>query len=169
MVLALCPALAAVLAACQSPVEGSYLTCPAVAIVGGTEHVTRFQGAGRAEADIALEADIQRFSASCRLSGERADVRIAFEISARRGAALGMDTATVPFFVAVTDAEGRVLAKTLLDATLSFDGGDTATRREEIEQAVVPGEGQRPRDFQVLVGFQLSPGQIDDNFAARGG
>lgn len=162
-------AVAVGLAAC-SGTDGDYLSCPVVAIVGGTERIAQSQDEfPPGSTDVAVEAAIEQFAARCRHSDGSVLVRVAFDIVAQReAAALGV-SATVPFFVSVTDAEGQVVAKTVFDSPLLFAGGDATVRSEKVEQEILLTEGQDARAFSVFVGFQLTPRQLGQNLGEGGG
>ena len=155
--------------ACESFTSGTYLNCPMVAFLGGTEHITQFKnGPGRSGIDIAVEADMDNLDATCRFSTERVELELAFDIVAVRGLDSLATGAEVPFFVAVIGAEGEVLAKTPFVARIPFLGAAPATWTEDLMQEIVLAEGQHPRSFEVLIGFQLSAEQLDFNLARRG-
>lgn len=157
------------LAACQSLTAGTYLNCPAVAFLGGAEHITQFnEGPGRGVVDIAVEADLDNLGAECRFSAERVELDLSFDIVAVRGVDLQAAAVDVPFFVAVTDASGQVLVKTPFVASIPLAAGAAAaTWTEELTQEILLTEGQRSRSFEVLIGFQLTAEQLEYNFARR--
>jgi len=155
--------------ACESFTSGTYLNCPMVAFLGGTEHITQFKnGPGRGGTDIAVEADMDNLDATCRFSAERVELELSFDIVAVRGRDSLVTGAEIPFFVAVIGAEGEVLVKTPFVASIPFLGASPATWTEDLMQEIVLAEGQRPRSFEVLVGFQLSAEQLDFSLARRG-
>ena len=67
-----------------------------------------------------------------------------------------------PYFVAVTNAQGSILAKEIFAATLSYNqSGDQVSQSETIRQ-VMPA-GTDTGSYKVLVGFQLNPQELSYN------
>lgn len=70
-----------------------------------------------------------------------------------------------PYFVAVTSADGNVLAKEIFAASLAYEekGQKSMTRTESISQHIpLAGDGSVP-DYKILIGFQLSEEQLAYN------
>ena len=72
------------------------------------------------------------------------------------------------YFVAVVDKDQKVLARELFDSTFTFQANQRqAAAIEEIEQ-IIPIRGDlRGLDYEVLVGFQLTPEQLEFNRQER--
>lgn len=67
-----------------------------------------------------------------------------------------------PYFVAVTDGKGTILAKEIFSATLAYtDNSDIVSQSETIRQAM-PADTVTS-SYRVLVGFQLSPQELAYN------
>ena len=159
------------LAACETFATGTYLTCPGVAILAGTELITRFgEGPGRSVADIAVEAGIDGLSATCQYSRERVQTEVAFDVTARHGASPSAAFVDLPYFIAVFDAEGGLLAKQVFAIRLEFPPGEVeAGRRERVAQTIYLAPNQQARAFEILIGFQLTPEELETNLARGGG
>jgi hypothetical protein len=68
-----------------------------------------------------------------------------------------------PYFVAITNNEGRIIAKEVFAVTLSYDGAEkTRTKIEKIRQ-VIPSEGQNYKNHKILIGFQLNDQELAFN------
>ena len=166
---ALLVSLLVALSGCESFTEGSYLNSPSVGFLGGTEHIVLWDGEGRDVVNIAAEADLENLSTSCRISSKRTIVELAFDITVLNGVNSKAQTASLPFFVAVTSPLGEVLVKTSFMSHVSFkEGVSLVDQREAIVQEIVLSDRQPlPNSFEVLVGFQLSAEQLEMNLSRR--
>ena len=152
------------LGACQGLVDQPARACPAVAMVADTDVLTRFAPGAVADAgSILAEATLFGINSACRAGDERAVVDIAFQIDATRGLGAGIAAIDLPFFIAVIDAGGTILAKEVFVSRLTFDESGAATEVERLVEDIPLGAGQRPVDFQVLVGFQLTADELRHN------
>lgn len=71
-----------------------------------------------------------------------------------------------PFFVAVTSPSGKILAKEVFAASLTFDSGNNRQVYIENLRQIIPVKGQdNGKRHKVMVGFQLSPEQLNYNRA----
>jgi hypothetical protein len=68
-----------------------------------------------------------------------------------------------PYFVAITNNEGQIIAKEVFAVTLSYDSDEkTRTKIEKIRQ-VIPSEGQNYKNHKILIGFQLNDQELAFN------
>lgn len=144
--------------------------CPAVEFVKGAEEVTLFRdGAGRDLTDVTSRAVLADYAGGCRPGEGRVDVDLKLVLAAEKGPALQGMSADYRYFVAVADPEGGILAKQEFDTSVSFP---QAQRRagsvEDLAQTIPVAEGTRPEDYRILVGFQLTPDQLQYNREGRG-
>jgi hypothetical protein len=71
-----------------------------------------------------------------------------------------------PYFIAITTPQGEITAKEVFTATVVYDAGQDVMEHAEQLRQVIPLTGEyNPRDFEVLVGFQLSPEELAYNRA----
>ena len=95
------------------------------------------------------------------------DVRLSFESElGPRAKMKDSDTPFVsyPFFVAVTDDEGRILAKEVFAASMTFGKDETRHTYTEALRHVIPiNDREDAREHKVLVGFQLTSDQLAFN------
>lgn len=146
--------------------------CPRVAILADTASVTQFRpGAGRDLTDVTYEAEITGFKGACEYKdrGETVVVTAALQIVATRGPAGSAEAVSLPFFVAVADRGQSILAKEVFQSRIEFKPGRRRAGVEEEMEQKIPLRGRRGTDYEILVGFQLDPGQLDYNRRKRGG
>lgn len=138
--------------------------CPQVQIVGDASEVTQFQGEGRDLTDVAMRGVILGFDGGCEYDDGGVTVDLLLDIAAARGPAGTGDVARFDYFVAITDPTGDFLAKEIFTTEIALQGA--AARggvREELEQQIPLDTPAAGDEYNVLVGFQLTPDQLDYN------
>ena len=160
---------AAALSGCASdpPLAG---TCPATGFVAGLERATVFApGGGTEPSDIAWSARMGRLDAACELETGGATVAARFAIDAERGPAGGDGAARPYWFVAIAAPGGEILAKEVFSSEIPFEGGRSRAAREEEVAPFLPARrgGLDFAGYRVLIGFQLTPEQVERNRAER--
>ena len=158
---------AAASAGCARYTDGTLLSCPRTMFVAGTERLTLFgPGAARSPESAAVEIQLTGLQYSCRLSPQRALATISFRIDVARRDAGTAGNIDVPYFVVVTDAAGNILVKHQFAARVPLVAGTSfATLAQEIEETLPLSAGQRAAWFEILVGVQISPLDLDYNLA----
>ena len=143
--------------------------CPRVSILKQTRFLTLYgEGPGRDDVDVAFELALRDVASDCDLdiddeAGGGVQVTFALPIYATRGPAAETDRLSVPFFVALADPSRRIVAKEVFTAEVAFDAdGASARTVEEIEQWIPLGPGEIGAGYETLVGFQLTPTQLED-------
>lgn len=146
---------------CQkNPFQVTESNCPAVSVVSNVGSITRFAGAGRNAKDVAFNASITGIHIDCE-QGERVDMEISFAIVAQRGPAMTGDSATLPYFLILMRDNHRITVKKIYETTIRFKGGaDRAAVRETIVQRFEDSAPARRYDYELLVGFQLTPDEV---------
>ena len=146
------------------------IPCPSIMLLGEAERLTQFkEGEGRDLIDVRYEATISNLGLQCVFKEGRVEVIASFDLVATRGPAARGRVGEFPFFVAVTGPEGGVMAKEVFSSRLEF--GSNRRRSgvvEQIEEIIPLAEGQKAEDFEVLIGFQLAPDQLEYNRRRRG-
>ena len=143
--------------------------CPRVSILKQTSLLTLYgEGPGRDDVDVAFELALRDVASDCDLNvddeaGGGVAVTFALPIYATRGPAAETDRLSVPFFVALADPGRQIVAKEVFTAEIAFDAdGASARAVEEIEQWIPLGPGEFGLGYETLVGFQLTPAQLED-------
>ena len=141
------------------------LACPAAAVVAGTGTLTQFgDGLGRDAGDVAYQAEISNLAILCRKASGGIETTVTFEISAHSGPADRTGGATMPFFVAVSLGSERILNKRVFTSEHYFPvQTGNSVFREEVVELVPIFEGRTAADYEILIGFQLSPEQLEYN------
>ncbi len=116
--------------------------------------------------------NLTQAESNCNYSGKSAtvDLKLAFEGSLGPRARVKDNDRpffSYPFFVAVTAPNGTILAKEVFSASMTYDTGqDHQTYYESMRQIIPITDPARGNRYKVLVGFQLSQDQLNQNRAA---
>lgn len=165
-------ALLAVLAACGSgEQDGRVLGCPNVALVQDVDRLTRFRpGQGRDLTDVLFEARLSGFDAPCvyRRGGAAVDLTINFAVTL--GPASRDRVAAYPYFVAIANPEGEIIAKEVFEARVEVPAGNRRVTAGEKVEPLIPNLGDRSAAaWTIYIGLQLTPEELAYNRSARGG
>jgi hypothetical protein len=163
-------AIAGLTAACTSTPSAP---CPGVSILGDASEITLFaqgQGQGQDLTDVAYRASIERLASNCdyTTAGDTVTSTVAARLVATRGPAAQASEKTFVYFVAVVDKDQKVLARERFDSTFTFQANQRqAAAIEEIEQILPIRADLRGLDYEILVGFDLTPEQLEFNRQER--
>ena len=117
---------------------------------------------------MAFELSLRNVASDCDYDvddeeGGGVEVAFALPIHGTRGPAAGTDRVSVPFYVAIAAPGRRIVAKEVFSAQLIFEaGGARAQTVEEIEQWIPLGPGAIGAGYETLIGFQLTPAQLEE-------
>ena len=160
----------ALLSACASEAQVELqraLPCPGVGILGGTENLTSFSGAGNDITDIALTAELERVVSRCEYDIDDGIIYVDLAVRgiAEIGPAATSREVTVPMFIALTEINSRVLRKDTFLLPLTFEGNQRTTSFiHTIEETKVPYVARIDGSaYEILVGFQLTPEELAYN------
>ena len=141
--------------------------CPRVAIVADAAEVVEFRpGPGRDLTDVVSRGFMGELAGACEYDGDEGTVTVEVQlpIVGERGPAATGGEAAFTYFVAVTDPASTILAKELFDTSVAFAEGQTrAGTVEELEQVIPLANPAQGVNYQILIGFQLTPEQLDFN------
>ena len=160
----------ALLAACSKEQAVLAPPCPSTVIVKELADITQFKsGEGRDLTDVVLEGTITGFDGFCEtdfdegVAGEvTIDLRVLFRAS--RGPANTDRKGTFRYFVVIADRDDNPLRKDVFATAVQFPGNrNRVAPFEELSLAIPLKAGQNGGDYRVLVGFQLTPDQIEYN------
>lgn len=141
--------------------------CPTVGVLNGTDHLTLFNGRGKDLTDVVLRAEIGKVVTKCEYNTDDSliSVDLAYNGIAEIGPAAQSRTQSVTTFVAVMRRFGTKVKKQIYEVPLVFEG---ASRQIQFLKTVngtqIPYGGDADgRIYEILVGFQLTPEQLDYN------
>lgn len=154
--------VALVLAGCSS--DEAPPPCPPVGSPAPLDTVTQFEpGPGRDLTQVRFSGRVGGVDLACDYDETGVDVALKVRLVVERGPADRDRKAPLQYFVAVEDGPGNVTAKQIFDVSVPFEGN---TRRvamiDEVELRIPTPKGGF-QETRVLVGFQLTPEQLDYN------
>lgn len=168
-------AATALLAGCSNvPFAGKPIVqpCPTYFILEDAAALTKFKdGPGRDLTDIEYRAEMKTVELTCLSNIDREtksgtmDVDVVPVVGAELGAAYSGETATLPYFVVVTNAEKKILYRDELRFEISFKGNRTRLiarpATTTIEIPITPEVNSKY--YQIYSGFALSEDQAAFN------
>lgn len=144
--------------------------CPSVQIMADLKEMQDFTDfSAPSDTNRISRIEIRDVKAGCKEEPEALAMTIDITFDGQIGPkarAKKSDTAnfSYPYFVAVTDADGKILAKEIFAASVSYSSGqDTIKQIETINQLLPKTPGVA--DYTVLLGFQLNENQLMYNRA----
>lgn len=142
------------------------LGCPKVSIVRDLQEITHLRdGAGRDATAVMSRAAIADFTGNCEYGSDGVTVNLKLAFVAERGPALQGDAGRYRYFVAVFRPGEQVpAAKSEFDTGARFTAEDP--RRgwvEEVAPHIPLPKDFNAKDWQVMVGFQLTESQLAYN------
>ena len=152
--------LSLLVAACnKNPLEVVISRCPAIAVMGDTGTVTRFNGDGYEPADIIYTASVSNMTIDCKESSSVSST-IQFDIVAGAGDALTDSTQTLDYFVVVLKDTTQIITKKIYTVSLDFNAEGSAVSPQVLANMIPEIEQARRYNYEILVGFQLTPEEV---------
>jgi hypothetical protein len=139
--------------------------CPRASIIGDGASVTKFrEGTGRDLTDVTAQAEIVDVAVDCNYDRRGVDVALQVAIAVQRGPADRSRAAEFDYFVAVADPQRNILAKEIFHVGFRFPQNQQRVGTvEEIEPRIPLKARADGVDYQIIVGFQLTPEEIEWN------
>jgi hypothetical protein len=143
--------------------------CPRATIIGDGSSVTKFrEGPGRDLTDVVAEGQIVDVAVECGYDRSGVDVALQVAITATRGPADRSRNAEFAYFVAITDAQRNILAKEVFQVRFEFPPNQQRVGQvDEIEPRIPLKDRAEGVSYQIVVGFQLTPEEIEWNRTQR--
>ncbi len=144
--------------------------CPQVHIVEELATLNEFADYDNADAsNLVSQVDINRIESSCKYKSKSVmvDLKLAFagQLGPNGRAQSGdMPFFSYPFFVAITEPGGDILAKEVFAASITYEHGeDRHTYYESLRHIIPVKHESEGAHYTVMVGFQLSNEQLTYN------
>ena len=166
-------AAAGLLAGCQSvsnvldSPEPNIGPCPSALSLYDAHRLVEINGEEITYENVGFTAEIIGVRSFCSYYGERPILaNLEIDMGFGRGPAARGDAHTYEYFVAVTRRDMAVIHKETFPVRVEFDAGeDRVYLTEEIDAISIPraDEGTSGVNFEIIVGFELTPEQIAFN------
>ena len=144
--------------------------CPRVETVNELSTLYEFTSFGNQDPNnLVSSVDISNVQSACSYDEQSVtiDTQIYFQgaLGARgRTSASSSTSYSYPFFVAVTSSDGKILAKEVFTAPLTYaPGQNTQTYTEKMRQIIPIENRDRGSRYKIIVGLQLNPDQLAYN------
>ena len=138
--------------------------CPQAYMVQDAMRSTDYApGGGRDLIDVRFNAQIVDIEWACLYEVEQGfvDVDVNFFVRALRGPAAEESQTTFPYFVAVADPEGVILAKRVFGIDIAFPGNSLEIGHiETVRQRIRYPNLASAASYTIFIGFQLTPEQL---------
>lgn len=146
--------------------------CPLMGVLYDNARVVDFaQPNNQRYANIEFTGEMQGINGLCRyVEANPITMSINIDMAFGRGPAATADRQTYRYWVAVTRRGRAPIEKAYFDVDVRWNRGESVvTRREEIEHIVIPraNADTSGENFEVLVGFELTPEQVEFNRDGR--
>jgi hypothetical protein len=147
--------------------------CPRVSVLADAARLTRFrQGPGRDVTDVQLQAEFARYTGSCKYDRDDKKMTISLEVAidAQRGPAAQGRQAELSYFIAIPTFYPKPEAKVVLPVAITFPDDQDRVRYtdSEIEIVIPIARLADLAQYEVFVGLQLSPDELDYNRRDKG-
>ena len=139
--------------------------CPTSGILRDAADVTQFRGPGTDLTDMVVDGRITGLAGKCQLDDPKhLSTQIAVGLDVTRGPASRDRTAPIAYFISVSKGQ-TILDKKIYVLNAAFPGNADRVRlvTDEVD-LVLPVDDKTPGDaYSILVGFQLTPDQLEFN------
>jgi len=153
--------------------------CPRISVLGDAATLTRFaEGAGQDLVDVDYQVEVTDIHSSCQYVKNETDEQVVVVAMApvmvtMRGPANRDRVARFDYFVSVIDSKRSVLNKQTFIMLVEFPGNLTRVALRDDDPPVtvdIPlAAGSAATDYQIFVGLQLTPDELEYNLRRRSG
>ena len=139
--------------------------CPRVQVLEYADRLTEFApGPGRDVTDVVLRGRIAGFQGECTVGKESVEVDLGVEFLLERGPANRAGKGRFAHFVALLEFHPAPVGKRVFPVEIEFESGNNRALFRDGVAIEIPLTGKRSaKDFNVFIGFQLEPGQLEHN------
>ncbi len=144
--------------------------CPQVEIVDDLSSISDFSHPRKQNKDhLISRVDLKSAESTCKLSSKTAVIDLKLLFNGKLGPK-GRKTASerpffsYPFFVAVTTPTGKIMAKEIFAASITYAANENQHIYFENLRQIIPIKSKnQANNYRVLIGFQVTPDQLDYN------
>lgn len=145
--------------------------CPLMGVLYDNARMVDFAAPGQERyANIEYTAEMQSIRGLCRyVDDDPITMSIDIDMAFGRGPAATSDRQTYRYWVAVTRRGIAPIEKAYFDVDVRFGNDSVVRRTEQIERIVIPRATPdlSGENFEILVGFELTPEQVQFNRDGR--
>lgn len=140
--------------------------CPVVGITPDLGNITQFR-----DNQIVSETIISSVKPTCIKDDKAVTVRLAINFKGRLGPVGLKDASTeanysIPYLVAVVSPKGDIISKDIFAITMIYTKGQSEQAVPDLLEQIIPlGAGEKPTDYKIMLGFQLTDQELAFNRA----
>jgi hypothetical protein len=136
--------------------------CPSAVILRPLAQTAVFGPAVERRPDnVAFYGILSEANIKCEYTGNALRINLEVVVAGERGPAGKGDSVDLPYFVAVTGPDQTVLARNPFAVRIAFEGNQKRSAVTDHYEEVIPLDGRKGSDLNVLLGFQQSPEVVD--------
>ncbi len=155
--------VALALAACSSGGKKDIPRCPQTAVLRELSRVSDYGSDTPSPQNLVAAATMRGASGKCKYKDGGMEVDLSLDMTAMRGARLGGNSFSAPFFVAVVDGQSKVVSKETMTIEFILSERDKPSERTEKFKVFVPlSSPSDGEDYRVLAGFQMTRAQVEE-------
>ena len=144
--------------------------CPQVEIVDDLSSISDFSNPKKQDKhNLISRVDLKSAESTCKLSSKTAIVDLKLLFNGKLGSK-GRKKETekpffsYPFFVAVTTPAGKIIAKEIFAASMTYGAKENEhTYFENLRQIIPIKSKVQANNYRILIGFQVTPDQLEYN------
>ncbi len=144
--------------------------CPSIEIIDDLSSLSDFSDPkNTAATQLISRVDLSSAQSTCKLASKSAiiDLKLIFKGAlGDKGRIKSSDKPffSYPFFVAVTSPSGKIMAKEIFAASLTYGANENKhTYFENLRQIIPIKSKDMARHYKILIGFQVTPDQLAYN------
>ncbi len=144
--------------------------CPKVQLVKDLSSLTQFEDpASPRESRKISETSITRLNSSCAYENENVNIELYITFDGKIGPKGRMrpgDEAffSYPYFIAITDENNEIISKDVFGVSFSYPKGkNEQTYSNQVSQSIPTPDKAAGKNYNVLVGFQLTQEELSYN------
>jgi hypothetical protein len=145
--------------------------CPPLGVLYDSSRKVSFAKPEERFANVGFTGEITNVRGLCRYAGaDPIEMSMEIDFAFGRGPAAEGDSHTYRYWIAVTRKDLAPIEKQYFDVPVRFErGADRAAAVERIERIVIPraSESISGANFEILVGFELTPEELAFNRAGK--
>ncbi len=148
--------------------------CPSVSVIEELKALHQFENPDRpSPATKISEIAMTDLKTGCKHTGNTVAVEIDLTFDGKLGPAARVTQNdqprfAYPYFIAITTPNGNIIAKEVFAATVAYNKGEDEVTHNESLRQVIPLAGEFDTDHALLIGFQLSEGELAYNRSVMG-
>ncbi len=143
--------------------------CPNPFQVQDTQSLTRFTPGSRHDPrDIVFEAALISATTACSLGKSQMDVNLVIRVAVNPGPSVGSGVTSVPYFVRVLDASGRITQGQEFNADFNLTpSGPRRVSQEELTLTLPFAKATDVASYRIAEGLKPTQEELDYNRRAR--